>query len=193
MIHFTQEQLDARYEGATQAEKYADYVAEFKASADAALEGRYITQADYDKLIAWSEGTSAFGQQDDVILGGQTDIDSLEIEWQDVSSDEIFNSTAMSVGQRDSEWNEKAPVWVPSLQLNDDGTIQYVNKSGESDVLSEKYTEKEYFVSGSANLYDIASDNRLMVREAGLPYTNRILSGPPKIPRTSTARSTWTF
>ena len=182
MIHFTQEQLDARYEGATQAEKYADYVAEFKASADAALEGRYITQADYDKLIAWSEGTSAFGQQDDVILGGQTDIDSLEIEWQDVSSDEIFNSTAMSVGQMDSEWNEKAPVWVPSLQLNDDGTIQYVNKSGESDVLSKKYTEKEYFVSGSANLYDIASDNRLMVREAGLPYTNRILVRTPENP-----------
>lgn len=180
MIHFTQAQLDERYEGSSQAEKYADYLAEFKASADKALAERYITQSDYDKLIAWSKETSAFGQKDGEILAGQTTVPTVEL--QDASGEEIFNSTAMSVGQKDESWDEKAPVWVPALQLNDDGTIQYVNKSGAEPTYSEKYTEKEYFVSGTANLYDIAPDNRLMVREDGLPYTNRILVRAPADP-----------
>lgn len=181
MVHFTDKQLNARYEGETPEEKYESYLSEFKESADAALNNRYITQDDYDKFIAWSKNTSAFGHQDREIVESQTKKPA-NIAWQNVDSEEIFDSTAMSVSVADRDWNAKAPVWMPALQLNRDGTIQYVDKSGKDDKLSVKYTEKEYFVSGDANLYDIASDNRLMVRESGLPYTNRILVRTPEDP-----------
>lgn len=187
MVHFTDKQLNARYEGETSEAKYANYLSEFKESADAALNNRYITQDDYNKFIAWSKNTSAFGHQDTEIVKSQTKKPA-KIEWQNVDSKEIFDSTAMSVSVADPDWDSKAPVWMPALQLNEDGTIQYVDKSGQvdkngqDDKLSVKYTEKEYFVSGDANLYDIASDNRLMVRESGLPYTNRILVRTPENP-----------
>lgn len=181
MIHFTQDQLDKRYKGDSQVEKYQNYLSEFKASADRALAQRHITKSDYNALIAWSKNTSSFGQKDDVILASQGAMPT--VVYQDVPAEEIFNSTAMSVGQQNQEWNDLAPIWVPAIQLNDDGTIQYVNKSGEKDVLSQKYTEKEYFLSGKANLYDLAPDNRLMVREEGLSYTNRILVRTPADPK----------
>jgi hypothetical protein len=45
------------------------------------------------------------------------------------------------------------------------------------------YVEKEYFVSGCANVYDYASNGGLKVRTAGAPYTTRILVRYPADPR----------
>jgi hypothetical protein len=45
------------------------------------------------------------------------------------------------------------------------------------------YVEKEYFVSGRANVYDYASNRGLKVRSAGAPYTTRILVRYPADPR----------
>lgn len=42
------------------------------------------------------------------------------------------------------------------------------------------YVTAEYFLSGSANLYNLVCDNSLLVRESGLAYTNRILVRAPK-------------
>jgi Alpha/beta hydrolase domain len=44
------------------------------------------------------------------------------------------------------------------------------------------YVEKEYFVSGRANVYDDASDGELKIRAAGAPYTTRILLRYPADP-----------
>lgn len=180
MVHFTKEQLDRRYQGLTQDDKCKTYLDEFKASADKALEGRYITQKDYNALIVWSVKTSAFEQRDSEILEAQKG--AVELEKQNASARKTLNSTLNSVGNRDPEWNNKAFVWTPAMQLNSDGTIQYVNRAGKEDKLSVKYVEKEYFVRGNANLYNIAPDNRLMIREGGLPYVNRIIVRTPANP-----------
>jgi Alpha/beta hydrolase domain len=45
------------------------------------------------------------------------------------------------------------------------------------------YLEKEYFVSGRANVYDYANNGGLKVRVAGAPYTTRILVRYPSDPR----------
>jgi hypothetical protein len=45
------------------------------------------------------------------------------------------------------------------------------------------YVEKEYLVSGRANVYDYASNGGLKVRSAGAPYTTRILVRYPADPR----------
>lgn len=45
------------------------------------------------------------------------------------------------------------------------------------------YAEKEYFVSGRANVYDYAGKGALNVRTAGAPYTTRILVRYPADPR----------
>jgi Alpha/beta hydrolase domain len=45
------------------------------------------------------------------------------------------------------------------------------------------YVEKEYFVSGRANVYDYASNGGLKIRTADAPYTTRILVRYPTDPR----------
>jgi hypothetical protein len=45
------------------------------------------------------------------------------------------------------------------------------------------YVEKEYLVSGRANVYDYARNGGLKVRSAGAPYTTRILVRYPSDPR----------
>ena len=44
------------------------------------------------------------------------------------------------------------------------------------------YTEKEFFISGKANVYDLGADERAVVRTSGNPYTDRILVRYPSDP-----------
>lgn len=51
------------------------------------------------------------------------------------------------------------------------------------DLAKVGYLEKEYFVSGHANVYDYANNGGLKVRAADTPYTTRILVRYPADPR----------
>src|SRR6266849_648735 len=44
------------------------------------------------------------------------------------------------------------------------------------------YIEEEFFVSGTANVYDWNADGSLIVRTANAPYTTRILVRRPATP-----------
>ncbi len=44
------------------------------------------------------------------------------------------------------------------------------------------YTEKEFFLSGKANVYDLGADERAVVRSSGNPYTTRLLVRLPADP-----------
>lgn len=61
--------------------------------------------------------------------------------------------------------------------VNADGSINY-NSDGSSpiDLKALGYTEKEFFQSGKANVYDVdATTERAVVRSSGNPYTTRLL------------------
>jgi hypothetical protein len=48
------------------------------------------------------------------------------------------------------------------------------------DLAARGYVEEEYFVSGTANVYDWSRDGAVTVRTAGAPYTTRILVRRPR-------------
>lgn len=50
------------------------------------------------------------------------------------------------------------------------------------------YLEEEYFLSGTANVYDSDAKDHLVINEAGLPYKNRILVRRPADPRKFSGR-----
>ena len=47
------------------------------------------------------------------------------------------------------------------------------------DLAARGYTEEEFFISGTGNVYDWEADGTLKTRAAGLPYTTRILVRRP--------------
>ncbi len=54
--------------------------------------------------------------------------------------------------------------------------------SAITDIASQGYSEEEYFVSGTANIYEYDNDHNLQVMTPGVPYTTRIMIRRPVNP-----------
>lgn len=177
MIYLTSAQLSARYPNG-----FNQYKSEFKAQADKLLSAGYIIQEDYNKLIAYSESASIFGNRTDDMVKTLTSVPEVEDVTPIDNMETMFNSTAMSISAKYAdEWDAVALEWAKSLIVEGDK----IRMQGDDTIT---YQEKEFFVRGDANLYTIAPDNELLLQESGLEYINRIIVRTPADPNAFTGK-----
>ena len=96
----------------------------------------------------------------------------------------LLISAVLSVPSRASAPSPASTVPLPAVTgpLPDTATSHFFDQT-PIDIAAYGYIEQEYFVRGTANVYDYDSAGKVVVKFRNVPYVNRIIVARPADPR----------